>query len=446
MKYWNEFVEPIPQIVGKKIKYDNNIYTFDIETTSFFILNGEVHNAIDYKDLTKKEQEQCDFHCNMYIWMFGVNDCVYYGRTWQELKDFMKLIDQSNEGRKIIFVHNLSFEFQFLKSIFDFSDVLARISHKVMKCTLTDYNIEFRCSYFLSNCALKYLPKLFNLPVEKMVGDLDYNKLRHSKTKLDSIELGYCENDCLVVYYYIKKELEDYVRINKIPLTSTGHVRRELQELTRTDWKYRKKVNKAINTDGHVYNMLLDAFQGGYTHGNWLFVDEIIHDVDSFDFCSSYPYCLVSHRYPATEFKRCFVKTREEMSKNFAYLLKVRFKNIECKYYNTFISQSKCSYVEDAVIDNGRIMKAKEIEMTLTDIDFYFILDSYDFYDDGSYEIIESFNSVYDYLPKTFIDFVLEKYVNKTKFKNVEGKEIEYQKEKNKFNALYRNVCDKYDS
>lgn len=115
------------------------------------------------------------------------------------------------------------------------------------------------------------------------------------------------------------------------------------------------------------------------------------------------------------------------MSKNFAYLLKVRFKNIECKYYNTFISQSKCSYVEDSVVDNGRIMKAKEIEITLTDIDFYFILDSYDI---KSYEIIESYNSVYDYLPKTFINFVLEKYVNKTKFKNVERKRNRISKRK----------------
>jgi len=114
----------------------------------------------------------------------------------------------------------------------------------------------------MSNCALKYLPKLFGLPVEKKVGDLDYSLLRNSKTELTAEELGYCENDCLVVYYYIKKELEDYQRINKIPLTSTGHVRRELQELTRTNWKYRKKVYKAINTDAHVYNMLLDAFQG----------------------------------------------------------------------------------------------------------------------------------------------------------------------------------------
>ena len=40
-------------------------------------------------------------------------------------------------------------------------------------------------------------------------------------------------------------------------------------------------------------------------------------------------------------------------------------------------------------------------------------------------------------MPKQFIEFVLEKYVNKTQYKNVEGKEVEYAKEKNKFNALY---------
>ena len=175
-------------------------------------------------------------------------------------------------------------------------------------------------------------------------------------------------------------------------------------------------------------------FNGGYTHGNWLFTDEVIHDVDSYDFTSSYPYVLVTHRYPSTEFKKCNIEKREQINPNFAYLLKVRFYNINCKYYNTFISQSKCSYVDNASIDNGRIIRADCIEITLTDIDFLFYLDSYNV---ERYEILESYNSVYDYLPKLFIEFVLEKYVNKTKFKNVVGKEIEYQKEKNKFNSLY---------
>ena len=122
------------------------------------------------------------------------------------------------------------------------------------------------------------------------------------------------------------------------------------------------------------------------------------------------------------------------MLKNFAYIIVVKFKNIRCKYYNNFISQSKCRSIKNGKFDNGRIIYAEEIEIVLTDIDFNFILDTYKY---ESYEIEESYYSVYDYLPTTFIKFVLEKYVNKTKFKNVEGMEVEYAKEKNKFNSLY---------
>lgn len=122
------------------------------------------------------------------------------------------------------------------------------------------------------------------------------------------------------------------------------------------------------------------------------------------------------------------------MLKNFAYIIVVKFKDIKCKYFNNFISQSKCKKIKNGKFDNGRIIKADEIEIVLTDIDFYFILDTHKY---SSYEIIESYYSVYDYLPKTFIKFVLEKYVKKTQYKNVYGMEVEYSKEKNKFNSLY---------
>lgn len=122
------------------------------------------------------------------------------------------------------------------------------------------------------------------------------------------------------------------------------------------------------------------------------------------------------------------------MISKFAYLLVVEFNNIKCKYFNNFISQSKCTNIINGIYDNGRIISADKIEIILTDIDFYFILDTYKY---ESYNIKESYYSIYDYLPKQFIEFVLKKYINKTAFKNVEGKEIEYAKEKNKFNALY---------
>lgn len=122
------------------------------------------------------------------------------------------------------------------------------------------------------------------------------------------------------------------------------------------------------------------------------------------------------------------------MIKNFAYILVVKFDKIKSKYFNNFISASKCTNIKNASYDNGRIIEADSITITITDVDFYFILEAHKI---ENYTILESYYALYDYLPKTFINFVLDKYVNKTKFKNVEGMEVEYAKEKNKFNALY---------
>lgn len=90
--------------------------------------------------------------------------------------------------------------------------------------------------------------------------------------------------------------------------------------------------------------------QVGYTHANWLYTDEIQKNITSWDFTSSYPYILVTHQFPSTEFLKCNIKKREQMIKKFAYILVVKFKNINCKYYNTFISESKCRYVKNRKI------------------------------------------------------------------------------------------------
>lgn len=433
MLYWDKYIKHNPKIEGKRKKIDNTVYTFDIETTSYLILDGKQLPATEYLNLSKEERERAEYRTCMYIWMLGIDDIVYYGRYWDELKIFLSEININVPERKIIFVHNLAFEFQFLKSQFHFQEVTARKSHKVMTALMKDYNILLKCSYMMSNCALKDLPELFNLPVKKLEGDLDYSLLRHNETPLTDKELGYCENDCLVVYHYILYELSTYERVDKIPTTSTGHVRRELKELVMNDLGYKRIVRKAINTDPIVYNRLQSCFAGGYTHANWIYTDDIIKDVDSYDICSSYPFILTTCKFPSTEFRKGNIERFEDLSKHFAYILTVRFKNLKCKYYNNFISASKCNMIKGAKYDNGRIISAEEIEIVLTDIDFRFILDTYE----CEYEILESWWSLYNYLPKQFINFVLDKYVAKTKYKGVEGKELEYQKEKGKFNALY---------
>lgn len=435
MLYWKEYEGHRVDIKGKKKKYDNTIYTFDIETSSYLILDGKMIPACDYLKLSKKEQERSTFMSNMYIWMMGINDTVYYGRTWDELKAFMLRIETwGTDHKKFCYVHNLAYEFQYLRDSFTMKNVFARKSRKVMKCEIEEFNFEFRCSYMMSNCSLEKLPKIYSLPVEKLVGNLDYSLIRNSKTILNQQELSYCENDCLVVYEYIKKELEKYGTLKEIPLTSTGHVRKELHNLIDNDYSYRNKVRKSINTDGHVYNLLLDAFAGGYTHANWIHADEIIENVDSYDFTSSYPYVMTTCKFPSTRFKKCNIKSYNQLLDCFAYLIVVRFKNLKCKYFNNFISQNKCKRIYRGKYDNGRLIGAEEIDIVLTDIDFKFLYNAYTF---ESYEFLEVYYSIYDYLPKQFIEFILEKYVKKTQYKNVEGKETEYALEKAMFNSLY---------
>lgn len=440
MKYYNKYKGHEPEIVGERKKCDNTIYTFDIETTSYYILNGEIYSAIEYKKLSKDEQNQCDFYGTMYIWMFGINDIVYYGRTYQELKEFLKKLDNNSDIRKVVFIHNLSWEFQFLKGFFNFEEVLARKSRKVMRCKFSDYNIECRCSFMMSNCSLNRLSDVYNLPIKKKMGDLDYTKIRTYRTKLTEKELGYCEYDCLVVYEYIKLLRNQYEKIYKIPMTSTGQVRRELKQTIQNDWGYKTTVKKSINIDPIIYNRLHEAFMGGYTHANYLYTDEIIKNVDSFDFTSSYPFVLCTEGYPSQEFKSCAIKNIKQMSKFMCYIIVVKFYNIKCKYYNNFISASKCRQIKKARYDNGRIIQAEELEITITDVDFRFFLDTYtDISKDQkmTYEILECYYSPKKYLHKTFINFVLDKYVKKTEYKNVEGKELEYAIEKAHFNSLY---------
>lgn len=432
MLCWTEYHGHEVELV--KNKTDNTIYTFDIESTSYLTLNDEIIPASEYLNLSKEDREESVPNATMYIWQFSINDTVYYGRTWEEFRQFLDRLEENCDKKKYIFVHNLSFEFQFFCTQLKIKSVTSRKSRKVMSCDLQDYNITFRCTLYMSNCALKMLPKLFNLPVEKMVGDLDYTKLRTSVTPLTAKELKYCEYDCLVVYEYIKMELLTYKYVFKIPMTSTGKVRKELQELVIKDFRYKSITRNAINIKPSVYNMLVEAFAGGYTHANYMYTDEVLKNIDSYDETSAYPYVMVTHKFPMSEFKECNIKTREDMLPNYAYLIEVKFNNIKCKYYNNFISASKCTNIAGARIDNGRIIEAREVLITLTDVDFKFILDTYNI---ESYEITKAYYAIYKYLPMKFINFILEKYVNKTKFKNVKGKELDYAKEKNKFNSLY---------
>lgn len=164
MKYWTCFDSY--QFHIKNICED--IFTFDIETTSLIRYEGKFYPAIFYDSLTDEEKEKCESFSYMYIWQFGINEEIYFGRTWDELKVFLNEIDIQCNFKKICYVHNLGFEFQFMRNAFTFKKVFARKQRHVMKFELEDFEFEFRCSLTLSNVKLSKLSEVYHLPVKKL--------------------------------------------------------------------------------------------------------------------------------------------------------------------------------------------------------------------------------------------------------------------------------------
>lgn len=159
--------------------------------------------------------------------------------------------------------------------------------------------------------------------------------------------------------------------------------------------------------------------------------------IHSYDRVSSYPDSLVNKLYP-WEFVDSKKYVPELLEEGKAILCKVVFSGIRLKDpFNgcPYIPVSKCKNLVNAEEDNGRVLRADRLTMTLTDIDIRIILDTYEFEREPFYFDIKE--SEYKPLPDELKSLIIHYFRRKTSLKNVDGKELEYQKFKNRFNAIY---------
>lgn len=427
--------------VGKRVSYYNVPASFDIETSSMRF--GE------------------DKFAEMYIWQFGIDGSVIVGRTWMEFSLFMreltKRLRTDLNSRLIVYVHNLSYEFQFIRKRIkwakqpDGQDVVFSLKPRKPIYALTARGIEFRCSYIYSNYSLEYLgANLVNrYPVKKLSGDLDYSLIRHSETPLSDKEINYCINDVRVVMSFIQEEIENNGNdISQLTLTNTGKVRKYCRGYCNGDNSENPKkraleyhaIMKSLKIrSSKEYYQLKQAFAGGFTHAGCLYAGQTVENVGSADLTSSYPAVMCYSYFPmSTSTFIGRVDDREKfynLLKNYCCLFDVRFYNIYAEFeYESYISESKCLRLDGGVVNNGRVSVAECLQISCTEIDFDIIEKVYYF------EEFEIFNMrIYDkgYLPKRFIQSILQLYKNKTALKGVEGKEVEYMVSKNMINSAF---------
>lgn len=415
---------------GKDKYYCDDIFTFDIETTSAWV--NEYGNIIRYKPGKDAEYwNSLEKLALCYIWQFSYNDTVYYGR---ELKDFYKILkDLPKDAQVYIWVHNLEFETAFLFNIFSGIDAFARSPHKPMYIVPHDFpNIQFRCSYILTRLSLRTWGETLGV---KKCPAIDYEKIRTPKTILSAKEMEYAEQDCLVVYAGIKDYLKRYHTQDKIPLTQTGTVRREVKNRLCIYPEYVKAIKKLCPVDAREYKMLQRIFAGGYTHANRIYAGKVQKGlITHFDFASHYPACIVRFKYPCTPWAYIGKKFPDESTfEEKAYILHLKFYDIECMTYNTYIQSYKCGCTKEKT-DNGRVLYAETLETWITEQDWLTIKDTYRW---KKMEVLGVYESIKDYLPTIFIKYVLELYKNKTSLKNVPGQEEIYMQSKQYINSMF---------
>ena len=397
-----------------KIKYCQEVCAFDIETT----------NIDKYKQSI------------MYIWQFQYNDhWTIYGRTWDSFQDFLKKLENKIPAGcyAVILVHNLSFEWQWLKSVIPIDEVFAMDDRKILY--FRSGKFEFRCSYLHSNMSLdKYLQKM-DVKSKKVKG-FDYTKKRYPWTKLSSDDLLYCFNDVRGLVQAYKEEMKrDGDDLYSVPYTSTGYSRRLAKAAI---GPYRRYI-KGMLPDAEIFDALRRSFRGGNTHANRWNANIILEaepgaPIMSYDIASSYPAVMLEGIYPRKFTKTDISKFNEYYQANKACLFRVYLQDVKLRDDATpvpYLAKAKCEYVHDGQYDNGRILKADRLECYINEIDWRIILQQYDF----QYEIIQLWTATKSPLPQSFKDLIMHMYHQKTLLKG--GDEYLYGKYKNLINAMY---------
>lgn len=434
-----EFEEYYKKSRNKATIYCDNIFCFDIETSSAF-LHKDSNILEPYSGKSEKYYKDCKKFSLCYIWQFSIDDNVFIGRTLEDFKDFLNELEYVEPFTKIIYVHNFSFEFQFLCNVLEWSEVFAREKRKPIYAKYESY--IFRCSYMLTRQSLANWAKNEKLPIKKLVGDLDYTILRTPKTKITDTELQYCINDVLVMYHGLLKYKDKYAHVCDIPLTQTGEVRRVIQNKMncKEEYKYRKNCIELIPRTLDEYKRLVDIFCGGYTHANFIHARKIIENVECKDIASSYPTVMCLEKYPMTRFIKC--KPYEKYFNNDKYSYIIMFEcSIESKLWNTFLSLSKCKAIEKKPrLDNGRVISAKYVKLIMTNVDFEIFTKCYDI---TNLNILEFYVSINDYLSPTFVKYILELYKDKTELKDIEEFADKYAISKQYINSMFGMMCTK---
>lgn len=371
MKQWQDFyAHQIEKTYENRSKqeYFTRCSVLDTET-SYDVINdnyvGWVYQwAFDYFDPTTQMYE------------------VITGRTPSQLMSCLKQIKAVNRPTKknpyIIYVHNLSYDYQYLKGylrqVFDRTteDTIAISAHELISYYIDGF--LFKCSYRLSNQSLDQWSNNLQTQHRKLVGYVDYTAKHYQDSMLTAQDNLYMKHDILVLRECLESQLQMYSdTLQTAPLTSTGYVRRDCFRAFARD-KHNKENFKNSKLCTESYNLCRLEFAGGITHGNRHYANQTVQGtIRHRDFASHYPSQQICYLAPIGEFTKASTthsickKICQENSKHLdtglAYLAKLELHTARLRNPDITLPYLQSCKIEEAAdtttnlfCDNGRVL------------------------------------------------------------------------------------------
>lgn len=370
---------------------------------------------------------------------FNLNILTLWGRNPSSFSECVTRLSQDIPGDILqIYFHNLSYDWVFLrkhliKMLGIPSNQLNTKPQYPIFVEWEESGLIIRDSLILAQRSLEKWSDDLNVSHKKAVGYWDYNKYRNQKCNYTEDELHYAEFDTLAGVECIQSTMDAlHKHIYSIPMTATGIPREEVRKRAKEFNSHEHFLNQSLSYD--QYNIATMVYHGGYTHANRHCIGWV-YEAEARDFASSYPYRMLVNKYPSSKFIPVDCVKLEDITEDKAWMIRLHLMNVRLKsdiIPMPFLQYSKTITSVNEILDNGRILCAKYVEIYTNEVDLSIILEQYVF---DSYFISHCEVAEKDYLPKWFTDYIYECFVNKTLLKG--GDPVEYNLAKAKLNSLY---------
>lgn len=431
---------------GRRLSYNDVIIMADTETSKkcpdeLIQKNGKY---------TYKTEQNHVVAWTISIRAFHHNICTLWGHKPSKMIETITRIHEHMSGeRTVIYFHNFAYDHIFMRKFaYDlWGKPLRQLNVKSHYPIYIEYEngIIFKDSLILAQRSLDKWSRDLDVEHGKAVGLWDYDKLRNQSDPLTDDEKTYIEHDTLAGVECIDKTIQALnKKIYSVPLTATGIPREQTRK------RGKKKAHDEFFKMALTYEQYIKftkIYHGGYTHGNRHFVntkickETLLRDVivKCFDFSSSYPFVLLSTRFPMekyTKTENCSADFIINNMEEYSYAFRFIATNIRIKSDDESMPAlqfSKCEKVINPILDNGRILAANYVEIMLCEYDLKVIRDQYIW--DGHICCEVEF-AAKDYLPRWFTDYVYECYEAKTMLKK-SGDPVAYSIAKSRANSLY---------